>query len=92
MIDIAFWGIGIAFLGAIYALSRWVRPWLGIIGPVIWVGAVVYVAYSGQMTHIRDYLMAAIGFFVTLVVWGGGINARKMKYAEESDRLNNSLK
>lgn len=91
MVDIALWIIGIAFFGAIYSLSRWVRPGLGAVGPILWVAGVVFLISKGQMVHFHDFVMAAIGFLATLTVWGGGIAARKNKQAKETNRLNNSL-
>lgn len=70
-----------------YLLSRFGPTWCGGIMSLAWIGAVIYLGVTGRLNGFRDYIVAAIGFFVLLVIWGGGIEGKRRKIAAESDRV-----
>lgn len=80
--EIVLWAVFILMFGGQYLLPRFGPKWAGAPLLAVWAGLVVFAAVQGYMTSFRDYIMAALGFFLLLVLWGAGIDKKKLASEE----------
>lgn len=76
----------IVFFGMQYMLGRIRVPkWTAAILPSIWILAVIILTTDGHMDSIRDYLAAANGFILLLILWDNGRHKSKSKKEQTND-------
>ncbi|MFZ7088101.1 hypothetical protein [Curtobacterium sp. RRHDQ10] len=79
LVEVVIWGTAVAFFGGAWVTGRFLPAGVWLVFPVGWVIAVAVVAVRGDLTTVRDVVLACIGLIITIVAVGAGADRRRRR-------------